>query len=177
MILCKSKDGLRLCNIHTKFACRFSSLKHRLGLPQGLTSPPFAPLISYRFRGNIYHSTRLSKSYSTMRSSTDQLIAFYKGTARDRYGRSHADILSWDRYKLEAHHNYIQTLFPLPEEGVADAPLIDKDMMDAFRSQPELKEALNQSFAKMLWFYGFEMKNDGKVNAVALLMNSYTDIN
>jgi hypothetical protein len=37
------------------------------------------------------------------------------------------------------------------------APIINKQVFDAFRERPELQERLRDAFKKMLWFYGFEL--------------------
>lgn len=37
------------------------------------------------------------------------------------------------------------------------APIINKEVFDAFRSRPELRSKLREAFKKMLWFYGFEL--------------------
>lgn len=82
-----------------------------------------------------------------------------------------SDVLQWGVEKLESYHDYIQTLFPLPEEsGVTDAPVIDRQVFEAFRSRPELRSKLRESFKKMLWFYGFELDTEG--NSVKVVPHS-----
>ncbi|KAH7346721.1 opioid growth factor receptor conserved region-domain-containing protein [Rhexocercosporidium sp. MPI-PUGE-AT-0058] len=87
------------------------------------------------------------------------LITFYEGTNPDHRGRYLTDILGWNANKLESAHDYIQIVFPLPEEsGVQwSAPTIDRQVFDAFRARPELRDRLKDSFKKILWFYGFEL--------------------
>lgn len=74
-----------------------------------------------------------------------------------------SDILQWDVHKLEASHDYIQTLFPLPEESGVNwnAPVIDRQVFEAFRSRPELRSKMTDALRKMLWFYGFALDTDG----------------
>ncbi len=93
------------------------------------------------------------------------LVAFYEKTEPDRRGRYLSEILQWGANQLESSHNYIQTLFPLPEESGVDwiAPTIDRAVFNAFRSRPELQENLRNSFKRMLWFYGFELKTEDGV--------------
>jgi hypothetical protein len=94
------------------------------------------------------------------------LVAFYDGSGTDGRGRQLDEVLRWGASNLERHHDYIQTLFPLPEEsGFAHAPIINKEVFEAFRSRPELRDRLRDSFEKMLWFYGFGMDKaeDGKI--------------
>lgn len=76
--------------------------------------------------------------------------------------------MRWGVNKLESSHDYIQTLFPLPERsGVNDrAPVIDRQVFEAFRAQADLRDKLRDAFQKILWFYGFELSTneaDGKV--------------
>ena len=95
----------------------------------------------------------------------NSLVAFYEESDTDRRGRSLSDILQWNADQLESSHNYIQTMFPLPEESGVDwnAPTIDREVFNAFRSRPELQENLRKSFKRILWFYGFELKIEGGV--------------
>ncbi|PMD34734.1 hypothetical protein L207DRAFT_588248 [Hyaloscypha variabilis F] len=92
-------------------------------------------------------------------SSASSLISFYEGTGRDHRGRRLSEILRWDAARLESSHDYIQTMFPLPEaSGVNwDAPVINRQVFDAFRSRVELRGHLRDSFQKILWFYGFKL--------------------
>ncbi|KAH7397704.1 opioid growth factor receptor conserved region-domain-containing protein [Cadophora sp. MPI-SDFR-AT-0126] len=93
------------------------------------------------------------------------LITFYEGSQPDHRGRYLSDILEWDANKLESAHDYIQIVFPLPEEsGVQwNAPTINRQVFDAFRARPELRQRLKESFRKILWFYGFVLveREDG----------------
>jgi hypothetical protein len=75
------------------------------------------------------------------------------------------EILGWDYDKLEEEHNYIQTLFPLPEKsgnGVQCA-LIDEKVFTQFRNpdDPTLRQILRSSFERMLGFFGFTIYGRG----------------
>jgi hypothetical protein len=94
-----------------------------------------------------------------MHSITD----FYRGEAPDMRGRTLDEILDWDYETLEDAHDYIQTLFPLPEPGVAAAPLLDDEVIAAFRADPALRANLRRSLERMLRFYGFRPAADGIV--------------
>jgi hypothetical protein len=108
-----------------------------------------------------------SSHASRSADSPNPLIAFYEGTGRDFRGRMLSNILRWDVGELESCHDYIQTLFPLPEESGINmsASTIDRQVFEAFRSRADLRDRLMDSFKKMLWFYGFELgaDADGKV--------------
>lgn len=121
--------------------------------------------------------------FSSRSSSTPSatLIAFYAGTGGDHRGRRLNDILHWGANKLESSHDYIQTLFPLPEESGVNwsAPVINREVFEAFRSRLELREKLRESFKKMLWFYGFELKVEygrAKVSQTRLQTKSKADM-
>jgi hypothetical protein len=50
-------------------------------------------------------------------STSQAIVRFYDSDLKekDAFGRTQEEILSWNDTKLEASHNYIQMLFPLPE--------------------------------------------------------------
>ena len=82
--------------------------------------------------------------------------AFYGGTGTDARGRTLQTILAWDDDALEAVHDYIQWLFPLPERSAfnPDAPILSDADVAAFHDQPALAAALRRSLARMRAFYG-----------------------
>ena len=90
------------------------------------------------------------------------LLDFYSPTLQgtDFKGRTLSTILSWPNSKLESTHNYIQTLFPVPEpsQHSDDAPLVDRATFEAFRSQSHLRDRLRESLVCMLRFYGLELQ-------------------
>lgn len=92
-------------------------------------------------------------------SKTPLIVRFYDYDiqAKDALGRTQEEILSWSDIRLERSHNYIQMLFPLPEGSPYnfEAPIVDREVMLAFRSRSELRNRLRQSFERMLEFYGF----------------------
>lgn len=103
-----------------------------------------------------------STAPSKKASKASLIVRFYDPNvrARDAHSRTKEEILTWPDTKLESCHNYIQMLFPVPEGSSFswEAPIIDRETMDAFRSRSDLRERLRQSFNRMLDFYGFEMK-------------------
>jgi hypothetical protein len=89
------------------------------------------------------------------------IIRFYDPDvqAKDTHSRSMEEILSWPDKELERCHNYIQMLFPVPEGSAFNfqAPIINREVMDAFRSRSELRNRLRRAFERMLDFYGFKV--------------------
>lgn len=90
-----------------------------------------------------------------------RLVSWYRNKARDDAGRFISEIMKWDHQKLEDTHDYIQWLFPLPEESmVSNAPLVDANVFAAFHHSPELRSNLKKALVKMLDFYGFKFADD-----------------
>ncbi|KAF2034014.1 hypothetical protein EK21DRAFT_85817 [Setomelanomma holmii] len=94
-------------------------------------------------------------------SKTPLIVRFYDADiqARDAHGRTQEQILSWPDSELESCHNYIQMLFPVPEGSAFnwEAPIIDREVMETFRTRSDLRHRLRRSFERMLNFYGFEI--------------------
>ncbi|KAF2972067.1 hypothetical protein GQX73_g1628 [Xylaria multiplex] len=95
--------------------------------------------------------------------STRRLVNFYDPMTKgpDAQGRTLDEILGWSDDRLEYQHNYIQTVFPLPEESGFGhmAPVIDEETMLIFAQSPELKGNLLRALKRMLAFYGFDAKD------------------
>lgn len=87
------------------------------------------------------------------------LISFFEGSKGDYRGRTLLDMLAWPDNELEISHDYIQTLFPLPEVSLVNwnSSIIDRGVFEAFRSRPELRENLRKALKRMLSFYGFKL--------------------
>jgi hypothetical protein len=102
-----------------------------------------------------------SKTTSAAAPEAPIIVRFYDPVeqAKGAHDRTLEYILSWPDGKLESCHNYIQMLFPVPEGSAFnwEAPIINRETMDAFRSRSELRQSLRRSFARMIDFYGFEI--------------------
>jgi hypothetical protein len=129
-----------------------SSSSHRLGLQS--------------FNAKQEHS-RVPKSsqaaFPLPRMTQAQgIVAFYGDEAADNQGRTLNEILQWPASELEYCHDYIQILFPLPERSAFNdpAPIIDKEVFQAFRARNDLRNRLRDSFQRILWFYGFQLHKD-----------------
>jgi len=84
------------------------------------------------------------------------LISFYLGEGRDRAGRKIQAIWAWDFETLESVHDFIQWLFPLRQKSAfnSNAPTVDASVIEAFQTNPQLRQNLLHSFTVMLQFYG-----------------------
>ena len=100
-----------------------------------------------------------------MSTSSQQplLIRFFDpATASpDARNRSLATILSWPDSRLESSHDYIQTVFPLPEESMFSfAPVVTPEVRNAFVAQPKLRASLRGALERMLTFYGLQFSGE-----------------
>ena len=88
-----------------------------------------------------------------------RIIGFYSGEEPDHRGRYLHEIQRWADDRLEAVHDYIQWLFPLPEPSGfnAAAPVLTRKLIEDFRTRPELQQSLRVSFLRVAEFYGLEV--------------------
>ncbi|KAI1757621.1 opioid growth factor receptor conserved domain-containing protein [Xylaria castorea] len=95
--------------------------------------------------------------------SMRRLVNFFDPATKgpDSHGRTLDQILEWSDDELESQHNYIQTVFPLPEESVFSfhAPVVDEETMLNFTQSPGLKSNLLRALKRMLVFYGFDAED------------------
>ncbi|MEH1983803.1 MAG: opioid growth factor receptor-related protein [Nostoc sp.] len=98
---------------------------------------------------------------------TAMLVPFYLGEQQDSEGRTIQEMWTWNFEELECAHDYIQWLFPLPEQSAfnPDAPIVDESVIQAFQINPHLRQNWLRSFTVMLQFYGFQRheSNDRKI--------------
>ncbi len=89
------------------------------------------------------------------------ILDFYRGEKPDAAGRMIDQIWAFDNEQLEAVHNFIQWLFPLPEPSNfnLDAPLLDEETISTFRQSRELQDRLLRSLDVILNF--LELKIEG----------------
>jgi hypothetical protein len=88
-----------------------------------------------------------------------KIVEFYTGAVPDHRGRHLSEILKWSNDDLERVHDYIQWLFPLPERSGfnVNAPLLDAQTIQEFRSHPNIQRNMRASFVRMLGFFGLEL--------------------
>ncbi|WP_298963199.1 hypothetical protein [uncultured Methylobacterium sp.] len=81
--------------------------------------------------------------------------AFLAGRGRDGRGRLLAEVLAFDDQRLEAVHDFVQWLFPLPEasRAVPGAPVLDPAQAAAIRADPVALAGLRAARDRMARFY------------------------
>ncbi|KAI1111132.1 opioid growth factor receptor conserved region-domain-containing protein [Nemania sp. NC0429] len=88
------------------------------------------------------------------------LVEFYDPVAKgeDEHGRTLDEILSWTDSQLERQHDFIQTLFPLPENSGfnSTAPIVDEETMIKFHQSRALRSNVLRALRRMLVLYGFD---------------------
>jgi opioid growth factor receptor-like protein len=104
-----------------------------------------------------------SARYSSLANT--RIIGFYSGEEPDHRGRYLHEIQAWPDDQLEAVHDFIQWLFPLPEPSGfnAAAPILNRESLQEFRKRPELQQNLRVSFLRMMKFYGLEVDFAGEI--------------
>lgn len=92
------------------------------------------------------------------RKVNQTLVDFYSGAAPDHKGRTIMSMLDWPDPKLEAVHDYIQWMFPLPEASQFNrsAPLLDAETIQEFETNAVIRTNMLRSYHRMLNFYGFQ---------------------
>jgi hypothetical protein len=92
-------------------------------------------------------------------SNGSSLHAFLSGTGTDFCGRTLSDILSFDDTEIEATHDFIQWLFPLPVASSAqpNAPVLSSEELSAIAGDAEAVANLKLARRRMENFY---LKND-----------------
>ena len=83
------------------------------------------------------------------------LIAFYRGDVVHPESYTLDGILAEDDYWLEAKHNYIQWLFPLPEpsRAVPNSPVMTPEELTVLRASEQARSRILASAERMLRFY------------------------
>ena len=88
-----------------------------------------------------------------------ELVEFLSGSGRDARGRRLNEILAFSDEDLEAHHDFIQWLFPLdsPSAAVPGSPVLSRKEIEAIRACEPCQFNLKRSAERMARFY---TKND-----------------
>lgn len=83
------------------------------------------------------------------------LIEFFEGNIRDTSGRLLSEIRCQSNQWLEECHDHIQWMFPNRESSAfnANAPLLDDETVEVFRSRNDLKFEVSQNLERMMEFY------------------------
>lgn len=87
--------------------------------------------------------------------SDSDLVEFLSGSGRDARGRLLDEILAFSDDQLEAHHDFIQWLFPLdtPSAAVPGSPVLSLIEIEAIRTSGPCQSNLRRSADRMAKFY------------------------
>lgn len=82
------------------------------------------------------------------------LSLFYKGLQTDDQSRTLQIMQRFSYEQLEAEHNYIQWMFPLPEPSMFNlhAPLMTEVDLETFKTDPIIQENLKVSATSFMYF-------------------------
>ncbi len=83
------------------------------------------------------------------------LHAFLVGEREDALGRTADDVLGMSDEELEAHHDWVQWLFPLPTPSAAvpGSPVLTGSDIAAIRADPRTIETLKRASERLIRFY------------------------
>jgi hypothetical protein len=86
------------------------------------------------------------------------ILEFYRLEKPDSEGRMLQQYWSWGHDILERRHDFIQWMFPLAEASAfnRDAPLVTREVSEAFVREPLLQTNLRRSLDVFLNFLGLE---------------------
>jgi hypothetical protein len=92
-----------------------------------------------------------------------RLLDFYRGQDVHPLRYTIEEMWTWDGRRVETLHNFIQWLFPLdvPSANSFKAPILTKEEIAEFKTDPELRRRLMESLRMMLRYYGFQFADDG----------------
>lgn len=92
-------------------------------------------------------------------------VDFYLGRCPNTNGVMIEEIWKYDRQAREAHHNFIQWIFPSRQVSRyhPTAPTLNPEIIAAFKGDSELRKRLERSFELMLTHYGLELTSAGVV--------------
>jgi hypothetical protein len=99
-----------------------------------------------------------------------RLLEFYLDQGTDSRGRMLREILAWeDPAEWERCHDFIQWVFPLPEPSRfnPNAPLLDEDTLEAFRSSSHIQVNIAKAYVfaqRFLWNKGVTWLQPGDHN-------------
>ncbi|KAH3883866.1 uncharacterized protein LOC127835409 [Dreissena polymorpha] len=109
----------------------------------------------------------MGQLFSDENEPEDANLKFYRNIKKSRPwpGTKINKMLRWkgDYDQLEADHEYIQWLFPLPERSNSNSssqPLYEEEAK-AIREDAELKKRVAGAYDMMLDFYGFQLVDSG----------------
>lgn len=95
-------------------------------------------------------------------SKTKSFIDFYLGKYPNENGMTIEQIFTFSEEELEAHHNFIQWLFPMavPSSVCPEAPLATPEVISAFKKDRALQDQLLRASKVMLAHYGLRLSGD-----------------
>lgn len=92
-----------------------------------------------------------------------KLLDFYENGKLTDDGDDFVQIVvEWNNQDWEECHDFIQWLFPLPEPSKfnPDAPLLDDEFIERYKSTRELKVLVHAALDRALFFFGYHHRKD-----------------
>jgi len=92
-----------------------------------------------------------------------EIVQFTMGANVHPEGYTIDQVWDWDDLKIADDHSFTQWLFPSNKasESRNNSPILSRNDILQFRTDPELRARLLKSFLMMLRFFGFEIRTAG----------------
>lgn len=112
-----------------------------------------------------------------LNKTSEEFLAFYLNRCPDAEGRMIEEIWSWNYQTLEYTHDYIQWLFPLKERSRFNwkAPILNEQIIQAFRTNEQLRVHLKKSLKVMLKFYGLQCNECSNLDVEIIKSDEYQE--
>ena len=105
------------------------------------------------------HGTGREVALSGEAEKSRAFLAFYRNQEKGRNGFSIDGILSFKESEVEKHHNFIQWIFPTYSQSsfCSYAPTLNREIVQAFKTDGNLRFKQKQALALMLDHYGLQL--------------------
>lgn len=112
----------------------------------------------------VVFSLGLGIFYATL-SQGGQIVDFYEDRGQNPSGHSYSQVMRYSDDELEAHHDFVQFLFPTKQQSKyakGSTPITDIEI-SIFKTNLTLMNKFKQALVRMSSFYG--LKFDEKTNS------------
>ncbi len=115
-----------------------------------------------RDRRKQSHSSQVSRRGIVASGEAEKsraFLAFYRNEEKGRNGFSIDGILRLKESEVERHHNFIQWIFPTYSQSrfCSYAPTLNREIVQAFKTDRNLRSKQKQALALMLDHYGLQL--------------------
>ena len=117
------------------------------------------PLRDRRNQSHLSQVSRRGVVASGEAEKSRAFLAFYRNEEKGKNGFSIDGILRFKESEVERHHNFIQWIFPTYSQSrfCSYAPTLSREIVQAFKTDGNLRSKQKQALALMLDHYGLQL--------------------